>query len=100
MLFRSEDVITDMHFDARHSYEDNTIPVEKAYAELNKRIAVLGGIDVDFLVRSSEVDIYTRAQALLAQTTAGGYALGSGNSIPEYIPDEHFFAMLRAALQV
>ena len=94
-----EDVITDMRFDARHSYEDNTIPVEKAYAELNKRIAVLGGIDVDFLVRSSEVDIYTRAQALLAQTTAGGYALGSGNSIPEYIPDEHFFAMLRAALQ-
>jgi hypothetical protein len=27
-----------------------------------------------------------------------GYALGTGNSVPEYIPDEKYFAMTRAAL--
>jgi uroporphyrinogen decarboxylase len=27
----------------------------------------------------------------------GGYMLGSGNSIPEYVPPDHYFAMLEAA---
>jgi hypothetical protein len=27
----------------------------------------------------------------------GGYALGSGNSIPEYVPQEKFLAMLECA---
>ena len=27
----------------------------------------------------------------------GGYMLGSGNSIPEYVPSENYLAMLRAA---
>jgi uroporphyrinogen decarboxylase len=34
---------------------------------------------------------------LLKQTAAGGYALGTGNSIPEFIPDENYFAMLKAS---
>jgi len=92
------DIIDDMKFDARHSYEDNTIPVERAYEALQGRIAVLGGLDVDFLVRSSEDDIRHRAQAMLSKAAAGGYALGSGNSIPEYIPDAHYFAMIKAGL--
>jgi uroporphyrinogen decarboxylase len=28
-----------------------------------------------------------------------GYALGSGNSIPDYVPAENFDAMRRAALE-
>ena len=28
---------------------------------------------------------------------AQGYALGSGNSIPEYVPVENYLAMIRAA---
>jgi uroporphyrinogen decarboxylase len=26
----------------------------------------------------------------------GGYALGTGNSVPTYIPDENYFALLAA----
>ena len=29
----------------------------------------------------------------------GGYALGTGNSVPDYVPDENYFAMIRAALE-
>jgi uroporphyrinogen decarboxylase len=29
----------------------------------------------------------------------GGYALGSGNSIPDYVPLENYKALLRAALE-
>ncbi len=47
-----EDIICDMKFDGKHSYEDNIIPVEEAYRRWGGRIAILGGIDVDFLIRS------------------------------------------------
>jgi uroporphyrinogen decarboxylase len=30
--------------------------------------------------------------------TRGGYALGSGNSIPEYVPQENYLAMISAAM--
>ncbi len=92
-----EDVIEDMKFDGRHSYEDNIVPVEDAYDRYKGRIAILGGLDVDFLIRSSKEEIYNRAKSMLEKSkNDGGYALGSGNSIPDYIPSEHYFAMTRA----
>lgn len=95
-----EDVISDMGFDARHSYEDNIRPVEQAYEELRGRIAVLGGMDVDFMVKASPEEIGERAGKMIAEGMKyGGYALGTGNSVPEYIPDEHYFAMIQAALK-
>ena len=93
-----EDIVS-MGFDARHSYEDSILPVERAYELLHDRLAVLGGVDVGFLVESGERQIALRSRRLLRQTAVrGGYALGSGNSIPDYVPDRHFFAMLRACL--
>lgn len=93
-----EDVINDMKYDARHSYEDNIIPVEKAYPELRGRIAVLGGIDINYLATRTPDEIYTRCKNMLLLTEEhGGYALGSGNSITRYIPEENYLAMLRAA---
>jgi uroporphyrinogen decarboxylase len=92
------DDIIRMGFDARHSYEDKILPVEDAYREYAGRIAVVGGIDVDFLCRRSPEEIRKRAQDLLKMTGCVGYALGSGNSIPAYVPDEHYLAMTSAAL--
>jgi uroporphyrinogen decarboxylase len=93
-----EDIIEDLKFDAKHSYEDLIMPVEEAYQLLKGRIAVLGGLDVDYLVRHSGEEIEKRAAALVEMgMKGGGYALGSGNSIAKYIPDESFQAMRRAA---
>ncbi len=93
-----EDVIEDMKFDGRHSYEDNIKPIEQAYDELQGRIAVLGGIDVGFICRHSPEEVYERSRAMLHKGALGGFALGTGNSVPEYLPDEGFMAMVRAAL--
>lgn len=96
-----EDVIEDMKYDGRHSYEDNIIPVEEAYRRWGGRIAILGGLDVDFLIRSDEETIFRRAQAMLdLAKEKGSYALGSGNSIPEYIPNEKYFAMTAAVADI
>ena len=92
------DDIISMGFDARHSYEDKILPVEEAYKAYAGRIAVLGGIDVDFLCRKRPEEIRARAMDLLQMTGSVGYALGSGNSIPDYVPDEKYLAMTGAAL--
>ena len=93
-----EDVIG-MGYDARHSYEDTILPVEEAYEDQHERLAILGGIDVDFVCRSTPEAVYARSAAMLERSRGrGAYALGTGNSVPEYVPDEGYFAMIKAAL--
>lgn len=94
-----EDVI-DMGYDAKHSYQDVIEPVEEAYEHLVGRIAVLGGIDLDFVCRRSIPEIRQRCQDMLARSRGrGGYALGTGNSVPEYVPDENILALLDVVRQ-
>jgi uroporphyrinogen decarboxylase len=94
-----DDMVDEMRYDARHSYEDGILPVETAYERYGRKIAILGGLDLDFVCRSAPQAVYQRAQAMLARTAQrGGYALGTGNSVPEYVPDENYFAMIRAAI--
>ena len=62
-------------------------------------VTVLGGIDVDFLCRSTPEAVRARSRGMLdLAETRGGYALGSGNSIPEYVPQENYLAMISAAM--
>ncbi len=93
-----EDVITLMRYDGRHSYEDKICPVEEAYELLAGRIAVMGGIDMDFMTRKSPREIYDRATAMLQRSSErGGYFLGTGNSVPETIPFDNYLALTQAA---
>ena len=95
-----DDVIDDMGYDARHSYEDNIMPVEEAYEKYGSRIAILGGMDVDFLCRSTPEEITKRSREMLERAAKkGGYALGTGNSVAHYIPFENYLAMTKAALE-
>jgi uroporphyrinogen decarboxylase len=91
-------VIDDLKLDGKHSFEDGIYPVEDAYEWWHHRIAIMGGIDMDFLARKSPEEIYSRAMKLMELTAAdGAFALGSGNSIPDFIPMDNFLAMLQAA---
>lgn len=96
-----EDIIEEMQFDGRHSYEDNVMPVETAYEKYHERIAIIGGIDVDFICRSGPEEVCQRSQAMLERAAGrGGYALGTGNSVPDFMPDANYFALVRAALEL
>ncbi len=85
--------------DARHSYEDTILPVEEAYERYRDRFAIIGGIDVDFVCRSAPEEVYAGRAMLERADGRGGYALGTGNSVPDYVPDENYFAMICAALE-
>ena len=90
-----EDLIEDVRIDARHSFEDNIEPVTDACARYGHRIAMLGGIDVDFLCRADEQSIRRRVRRTLEQCMpGGGYCLGSGNSVANYIPVDNYLAMV------
>jgi uroporphyrinogen decarboxylase len=90
-----EDLITDVGIDAKHSFEDTIQRVEDARALYGNRIAVLGGIDVDFLCRADERQVRTRVRGTLeACMPGGGYCLGTGNTVANYMPLDNYLAML------
>lgn len=94
------DVVDRMQYDGKHSFEDAIKPVEEAYEEYGERIAILGGIDVDFVVREEPEVIHQRSLAMVERTAQrGSFALGTGNSVPAYVPDAHYFALIDAALR-
>jgi uroporphyrinogen decarboxylase len=90
-----DDIIEDMKYDAKHSFEDAIQPIEEAYEKYKGRIALLGGLDLHFVCTKTPDEIRGRAVKMLERAAAaGGYALGTGNSVPEYVPDEGYFAMV------
>ena len=63
------------------------------------RLALAGGIDMHVLATATPegVRAYTR-QVLEACMSGGGYALGSGNTVANYIPLENYLAMLEEGI--
>lgn len=81
--------------DAKHSFEDQILPVWEAKREYGKSLAMLGGMDMDFLCRATPAEVRARTRELLERCMpGGGYALGTGNSVANYVPVENYLAML------
>ncbi len=96
-----DDLITGVGIDGKHSYEDVIIPVQEFQARYGDRLAVLGGLDVNILAASTPEQVRERARFLIETCgSRGRYALGSGNSIPSYVPPENYLAMIDEALEV
>ena len=90
-----DDLIDDVGIDGRHSFEDVIEPVESFTARYGNRVAVLGGVDMDILARGTEEQVRTRTRQILeACAPSGAYALGSGNTVANYLPVRNFLAML------
>jgi uroporphyrinogen decarboxylase len=96
-----EDLIADVGIDGKHSFEDVIIRAEDFQTRYGDRLAVLGGLDVNILSHSPEEAVRRRTRELIE--TCGGrgrYAVGSGNSIPSYVPVGNYLAMVDEALAV
>jgi uroporphyrinogen decarboxylase len=99
-----DDLINDVGIDGKHSYENNIIPVSEFQSRYGGRIAVLGGLDLNILGASSPDEVRKQTRHLIETCgKRGRYAVGSGNSIPSYIPAQNYLAMVdeavRAAMQ-
>ncbi|NQS90173.1 hypothetical protein HQ584_10335 [Patescibacteria group bacterium] len=94
-----EDLIQDVKIDGKHSFEDEIIPVAEFYRKYSNKIAVLGGVDVNVLTTYEEDRLREYIRNILASCMSQGrYALGSGNSIANYIPVKNYLTMVEEGL--
>ena len=98
-IFSVMDDVIALGIDAKHSNEDAIAPFDEWIRRYGERIGLLGGIDVDILCQRTPDEIFAdvRDKGQRFRREARGYALGSGNSIPDYVPVEGYLAMVRAA---
>jgi uroporphyrinogen decarboxylase len=90
-----DDLVNDVGIDAKHSFEDTIESVVDFVIAYGDRAAALGGIDVDFLCRADEEQVRQRVRDTLAACqNGGGYCLGTGNSVANYIPLRNYLAMV------
>ena len=64
-------------------------------AAFGPRLGLIGSVDMDLLARGEPDAIRSTVRSLIEEVgQRGGYCVGSGNSIPNYIPVNNFRAML------
>jgi len=90
-----DDLIDDVGIDAKHSFEDTIEDVREVKHTYGRRVALLGGIDMDFLCRSDEQAIRRRVRDTLdVCMPGGGYCLGTGNTAANYVPLDNYLTMV------
>ena len=90
-----DDLIRDVGIDGKHSFEDTILAVVDAKRLYGNRIALLGGIDMDYLCRAEQTAIRQRVRDTLdVCMKGGGYCLGTGNTVANYVPLDNFLAMV------
>ena len=92
-----DELIDDVKIDAFHSFQDVIIPIGQFMHRYGSRVAALGGIDMDRLARLEEPALRQYVRGILKQCMPGRFALGSGNTVANYIPVHNYLAMVDEA---
>ena len=98
ILYDVFDDILACHVDAIHPIEPKAMDIAEVKKTVGDRLAIIGNIDVDLLSRGTPEQV--RQNVILnieAVGQEGGYCLGSGNSIPDYVRFENYLAMIDTA---
>lgn len=96
-----EDLIETCRIDAKHSFEEAILPVEAFKALYGDRVTPLGGLDVDVICRAGEEELRAYTRDKIEKCFADGYwALGTGNSLTDYMPVERYLVVLEEGMRV
>ncbi|MFZ5516924.1 MAG: uroporphyrinogen decarboxylase family protein [Candidatus Zhuqueibacterota bacterium] len=101
-IFEIMDDVIAIGIDAKHSNEDAIAPFDVWINRYNDSIGFLGGIDLDVLCLDKPEVVFEKvvSQGRKFRNMAKGFALGSGNSIPDYVPVQGYLAMIEAAQKI
>jgi uroporphyrinogen decarboxylase len=101
-IFDVMDDIIGLGIDAKHSNEDQIAPFSEWIEKYGDRIGLFGGFDLNLLILEEPETVYQTVleKGTLYRSMAKGYGLGSGNSIPGYIPVDGFEAMIKATVEI
>ena len=85
-------------FHALHPVEPQAMDGRQLKRMVEGRMCLLGGVDVDRLARGTPDEVQTLARRHIREMGYdGAYALGSANSVPDYVPVENFRALIEVA---
>jgi len=98
-IFEVMDDLIAAGINSKHSNEDAIAPFEHWIETYSPRIGLFGGIDMNFIVSATPEEIREKVRKSAPEfyNSANGFALGTGNSIPGYVPAQNYLAMLEAA---
>jgi uroporphyrinogen decarboxylase len=87
--------------DGLHPIEPKAMDIAKLKQTIGHRIALLGNIDLGYtLTRGTPAEVEAEVKERLRTVApGGGYALGTSNSVPEYVPLENYNPMRAACLK-
>lgn len=84
--------------DAKHSNEDQIAPFPEWVRRYGDKIGNFGGIDVDAVCNYGKEELREYIADIFRQCRGhGGFAFGTGNSIPDYVPAEGYMNMIEIA---
>ncbi|HSP89165.1 MAG TPA: uroporphyrinogen decarboxylase family protein [Ignavibacteriaceae bacterium] len=95
ILYSVMDKIIDCGVNALHPIEPKAMDITEVKNKYGNKLCLIGNIDVDVLSRGEPDEI--RKQVLYNIEKIGlngGYCVGSGNSIPDYVTYENYIAMI------
>ena len=93
-IFNVMDDLIAAGIDAKHSNEDQIAPFPDWVEKYGDRIGNFGGIDTDAVCRLSRAEMKEYITDVVKQSRGhGGFAFGSGNSIPGYVPVDNYLMM-------
>ncbi|MCD6375379.1 MAG: hypothetical protein J7L94_07610 [Caldisericaceae bacterium] len=100
LLWDVMDKIIDCGVDALHPIEPKAMDLAEVKQRYGQQLCLIGGIDVDLLARGKPEEIEQQVKRNIEVAAYnGGYCVGSGNSIPDYVPFENYQALLQAAIK-
>ena len=100
-IFNVMDDIIATGINAKHSNEDQIAPFYEWVERYGDKIGNFGGIDTDAVCRLSKVEMKEYIGDVIKQCSEhGGFAFGSGNSIPPYVPVEGFLNMVEIVREI
>lgn len=90
-----DDLIKEVQLDAFHSFQDPILPIAEFQERYGRHLAALGGVDIDKLCRLDEASLRQYMRDILDRCMPQGrFIFGSGNTVTNYVPTDHYIWML------
>jgi uroporphyrinogen decarboxylase len=94
-----EDLIS-IGFDAIHPIDPTCMDIREVKARVGKKLGIMGNIHTDLLNRGTPEQVRKLTKETIRDIApGGGFAIGSGNSVPNWARFENYQAMRETALE-
>ncbi len=97
-LFSVMDQMIDCNVNALHPIEPMAMDIGEVKQKYGNKLCLIGNVDVDLLSNGTVDQIKNNVLSNIEKVGQnGGYCIGSGNSVPNYVNYENYISMIETA---